>query len=196
VLKKTVKANSSREIRIMEGCNMGAGKALSFLSIVLAILLPTVAIAQTPATPNGASPRAPAGLAQPAPAKPTAPISHAEAARPDQIGAEPEATTATYGDWIVRCQRTAAESGTQRLCDVGQIVLAQQNPILQLSIGPPTPKGPIKLTIVVPVNVSFPSVARALAASFRPLPFSSGDPSPKKNPCVLFGRQGLSLLVL
>jgi invasion protein IalB len=139
---------------------MNAGKALSFLSIVTAILIPTIAIAQTPAAPNGASPKAPAGLARPAPAKPTAPISPADAARADLIGAEPEATTATYGDWIVRCQRTAAASGTQQLCDLSQTVQAQQNPILQLSIGPPSTKGPIKLTIVVPVNVLFPSVAR------------------------------------
>ncbi len=135
------------------------GKALSFPSMVLAILLPTVAIAQAPAAPNGASPRAP-GVAQPAPAKPTAPISHADATRPDQIGAEPEATTATYGDWIVRCQRTAAGSGIQQLCDVTQTVQAQQNPLLQLTFQPPSPKGPIKLMIVVPVNVSLPSVAR------------------------------------
>jgi invasion protein IalB len=139
---------------------MYTGKVFSFLSIILAISLPAVASAQAPAAPNGASTRAPAGVAQPAPARPTAPNSRADATRSDQIGAEPEATTATYGDWILRCQRTAAGSGTQPLCDVTQTVQAQQNPLLQLSFVPTTPKGPIKLTIIVPVNVSFPSVAR------------------------------------
>jgi invasion protein IalB len=62
----------------------------------------------------------------------------------------------------LRCQRIAAASSTQQVCEVTQTVQAQgqQNPILQLSIGLLRAKEPMKLTIVAPVNVSFPSVAR------------------------------------
>ena len=142
---------------------MHASKALSFLSMFFVLLLPRIACAQapagqTPAAPTAVLPRAHAGTAQqaPAPAKPTAET------RPTPVGAEPEATTATYGDWLLRCQRIATVGTAQQVCDVTQTVQAQgqQNPLLQLSFGRSTPKEPMKLTIYAPVNVSFPSVAR------------------------------------
>ena len=148
---------------------MPAGKALTFLIIALAVGFSKIAGAQAPArhalpAPNGASPRVSTVTDRPAPtpAKPTAPISPADAARPAPISAEPAATTATYGDWLLRCQQIAvAGATTQQICDVTQTVQAQgqQNPLLQLSFGLPGPKEPIKLTIAAPVNVSFPSVA-------------------------------------
>jgi invasion protein IalB len=147
---------------------MHTSKALSLLSIFLVVLLPKITLAQAPAghaptTSNGAS-RSPARAAEQAPAlaKPTAPVSATDATRSAPVGAEPEATTATYGDWLLRCQRIATAGATQRVCDVTQTVQAQgqQNPLLQLSFGQPIPKEPMKLTIYAPVNVSFPSVAR------------------------------------
>src|SRR5262249_192868 len=120
------------------------------VSLVLAISLAPIAYAQAPTRqPPPAAPGAPARQAPAAPA---------EAPRP--VGSEPEATTATYGDWVMRCQRIAAANATQRVCEVAQSVQAQgqQNPILQVALGSLGAKEPIKLTIVAPVNVSFPSV--------------------------------------
>ena len=148
---------------------MHAQRILILVSVAVAMLLPKIAFAQTatgrtPADPTAVSPRIPNGAAQqaPAPAKPTAPISPTDATRPTPVGAEPEATTASYGDWLLRCQRITTVGAAQQVCDVTQTVQAQgqQNPLLQLSFGQPVAKEPIKLTIYAPVNVSFPSVAR------------------------------------
>jgi invasion protein IalB len=147
---------------------MHSSKALSFLSVVFVLLIPKIACAQAPAghTPAGptVSPGTSAGAVHqtPAHAKPTAPVLPTDATRPTPVGTEPEATTATYGDWLLRCQRIATVGAPQQVCDVTQTVQAQgqQNPLLQLSFGHPIPKEPMKLTIYAPVNVSFPSVAR------------------------------------
>jgi invasion protein IalB len=148
---------------------MHARNILILPSVALAMMLPKIACAQaaagqTPAAPTAVSPRTPTGAAQQAaaPAKPTAPILPTDATRPTPVGAEPEATTASYGDWLLRCQRITTVGAAQQVCDVTQTVQAQgqQNPLLQLSFGQPVAKEPLKLTIYAPVNVSFPSVAR------------------------------------
>ena len=148
---------------------MHAQRIVIVLSVAVAMLLPKIAFAQTavgrtPADPTAVSPRTPNGAAQQAPAlaKPTAPILPTDATRPTPVGAEPEATTASYGDWLLRCQRITTVGAPQQVCDVTQTVQAQgqQNPLLQLSFGQPVAKEPMKLTIYAPVNVSFPSVAR------------------------------------
>jgi invasion protein IalB len=136
---------------------MPAVKAFIFLSFALTMWLPAVAVAQAPPRP---APTAPRATPEAAP-KPAQQGSQPEAARPP-VGTEPEATTATYGDWLLRCQRVAAaNAAAHRVCDVARSVQAQgqQNPIMQLSIGPGGPKE-MKLTLVAPVNISFPSVAR------------------------------------
>jgi hypothetical protein len=70
----------------------------------------------------------------------------------------------------------------------------QQNPILQISIAPAAGKEPMKLTILAPVNVSFPSVARMAVdekdaqAAELPLPELpiSGERSPSRpSPAVI-----------
>jgi invasion protein IalB len=149
---------------------MRRGKILSYLSIALVLLFPKMTSAQAPAgqaptSANRAAPRAPAGAAAqqaPAPTKPTAPLSTSDVVRPAPVGGEPEATTASYGDWVLRCQRVTTGGTAQSVCDVSQTVQAQgqQNPLLQLIFGQTVLKEPMKLTIYVPVDVSFPSVAR------------------------------------
>jgi invasion protein IalB len=141
---------------------MTAVRALAYLSIVLALWVPKIASAQAPARQAPAvQPNQPAAKQAPAPVG-AAPSAPAEAARPAPVSAEPETTTASYGDWLLRCQRVAAATPSQRVCGVLQTVQAQgqQNPILQISIAPAAGKEPMKLTILAPVNVSFPSVAR------------------------------------
>jgi invasion protein IalB len=149
---------------------MPAVKAFVSLSLALAVWLPAVAVAQAPPRPAPTGP-APRATPEAAP-KPTAQGSQPETARPP-VGTEPEATTATYGDWLLRCQRVAAaNAAAHRVCDVAQSVQAQgqQNPIMQRSIGPGGPKEPMKLTLVAPVNISFPSVARVAVDEKDPQP--------------------------
>jgi invasion protein IalB len=81
---------------------------------------------------------------------------------PAPPGADPQATTATYGDWIVRCQRIGDGAASQRVCEAAEIVQTQgaQVPIAQIAIGRIAPTDPLRLTLVLPPNVSFPSSPR------------------------------------
>jgi invasion protein IalB len=104
-------------------------------------LLPLAAIAQT----------APA----PAPAPPPAPA----------VSATPERTTASFGDWTLRCERPATPVGAQRICEIAQSIQlqGQQGPIAQLAIGRLQKSDPLKLTIVLPTNVTLTATAKFAA---------------------------------
>lgn len=100
--------------------------------------------------------------AQPAAAKPQA--------RPP-ISAEPSMTTASFGDWVLRCQRLP-QSPTGRVCEVAQTmqVQGQNAPVAQLAIGRSGKGEPLRATAVVPASVSFPSnVQLALDKDTSPL---------------------------
>lgn len=70
-------------------------------------------------------------------------------------------TTATYGDWLLRCRQAPGQTPSKS-CEIVQslIVQGQTAPIAQLAFGYPTPKQPLFFTAVVPVNVTFPSAVR------------------------------------
>lgn len=78
-----------------------------------------------------------------------------------QKDAGPDTTTATFGDWMLRCQATQGKPG-QRTCEVDQriIVQGQTAPIAQLVFGRLAPNQPLYLTALLPTNVTFPSVVR------------------------------------
>jgi invasion protein IalB len=69
---------------------------------------------------------------------------------------EPSSTTATYGDWMMRCLRESPESKIV-ICEAAQALMVegQANPIAQIAFGRLNLKAPLRLTIVVPVNVAF-----------------------------------------
>lgn len=73
----------------------------------------------------------------------------------------PDLSTATYGDWQLRCglANTAAGQPDQRNCEVIQniVVQGQSQPFAQIGFGKLAPDQPLYFTAVVPVNVSFPS---------------------------------------
>jgi invasion protein IalB len=74
---------------------------------------------------------------------------------------DPQTTTASYGDWVVRCQRMAIEGETRRLCEVDQTIQNGQNsPFAQLAISRLRKSEPLKLTLALPVNVGFPSAPK------------------------------------
>jgi invasion protein IalB len=83
---------------------------------------------------------------------------------PDRPAADTEGaeqTTATYGDWQIRCQLTPAVAGqsARRSCELVQSVVLQGQtaPFAQLGFGRLAAAGPIFFTAVVPTNVTFPS---------------------------------------
>lgn len=72
----------------------------------------------------------------------------------------PTSTSASFGDWTMRCQRMAM-SGTeqQNVCEVVYQVRAQdqQNPVAEIAIGRLKKSDPLTLTAVLPVNTTFPN---------------------------------------
>ena len=87
-----------------------------------------------------------------------------------EVLAEPTVTSATYGDWVLRCVAvpsdakagTAEKAGRARdkNCEVAQTVQVQgqQQPLAQLAIARLPEKNALTLTTVVPVNVSLPGL--------------------------------------
>ena len=75
------------------------------------------------------------------------------------VGPEPQNTSATYGDWILRCSRTGEADKAVRVCEVMLPfqLQGQQGPFAQLAIGRVNPKDPLHITFIMSPNVAFPS---------------------------------------
>lgn len=73
------------------------------------------------------------------------------------VEAEPNSTLASFGDWVLRCQRLGSVAEVQRVCEVTQQIRGQdlQNPVAELAIGRLKKVDPLRLTVILPVNVSF-----------------------------------------
>lgn len=121
-----------------------AGSRWTWAGLVAALAAFAVA-APVPA----ASQTAPAA---PAPAAPAAPA----------VSTDPQVTTATYGDWVLRCTRTGEGAQAQKQCEIVQTLQAQgqQAIVAQIAFGRLGPKEPLKLTVLLPVNTSFPGSVR------------------------------------
>lgn len=77
------------------------------------------------------------------------------------VASEPTITTATYGNWVLRCVQLEAKAGAQaaaRSCEAVHTVQVQgqQQPIAQIAIGRLPDSKALLVTAVVPVNVSLP----------------------------------------
>ena len=74
------------------------------------------------------------------------------------VSADPQVTTASYGDWLLRCVKLPAV-GEEKHCEITQSIQVegQTQPIAQIAVGHPTAKDPIHITVVLPNNVSFPT---------------------------------------
>ncbi len=78
------------------------------------------------------------------------------------VPSEPGVTTASYGDWVLRCQRVGTGEKASRLCEVSQAmqVQGQAAPIAQVAIGRLPGEAELRVTALLPVAVSFPSAVR------------------------------------
>jgi len=76
-----------------------------------------------------------------------------------KVEAEPQSTSATFGDWVLRCNRMEINGQPQRVCEVAQTITiqGQQAPTAEVAIGRMKKTEPLQVTIVLPNNVSFPS---------------------------------------
>ena len=95
----------------------------------------------------------------PKPAQPAAPP---PAAAPAPVSSDPQTQTATYGDWTLRCQRGADTAGARRACEIVQSVTVkgQTTPLAQIAIGRIDASDPLRMTVVTPNDISFPSSVR------------------------------------
>jgi invasion protein IalB len=75
------------------------------------------------------------------------------------VDATPTSTSASFGDWILRCQLLASGAETLHVCEIAQQIhaLDQQNSLAELAIGRLKKTDPLLLTVVLPVNVTFPN---------------------------------------
>ena len=115
-------------------------------AFVVAVLAPAHGQQRPPAAPNP-----PAGQNWPTPAQ----------ANPPPVAADPQATTAAFGDWMLRCQRAGEDAKPLKICEIVQTLQAQgQGPVAQIAIGRIEPKDPLKITVVVPHNIVIPGSVR------------------------------------
>ena len=75
-------------------------------------------------------------------------------AAPAVVSADPAQTTATYGDWVLRCVRTGDGGTGPRVCEVVQtmVLQGQQQPVAQVAVG--YEKNDLRFTMLVPPAIS------------------------------------------
>ncbi|WP_370677324.1 invasion associated locus B family protein [Pleomorphomonas sp. PLEO] len=102
----------------------------------------------------------------PAAAKPPA-----DQAKALPVGAEPGSTTATYGDWTLRCQRIGEDAKAGKVCEVVQMTQmeSQRAPTTQIAIGRLPNDDGLHLTAALPVNLSFPSEIKVSMPGAKPI---------------------------
>ena len=77
---------------------------------------------------------------------------------PTAVSTTPQMTTATYGDWVLRCQVSGDPPEQQHVCEVAQTLQVQgTGPIAQIVFGRTAARAPLLLTVILPTNVTFPS---------------------------------------
>lgn len=85
------------------------------------------------------------------------------------VTADPSVTTATYGDWTARCEKGIGDKAP-RICEAVQTVQLpnQQVAVAQIAFGHATSADPLKLVVVLPVDVWFPSTVKVSASDRDP----------------------------
>ena len=102
---------------------------------------------------------APAWAAGPAGAPPSAAVAD------PAVPSDPQQTSASFGDWVVRCERPP-QVGAGRICEAAQalVIKGQQGPIAQIAFGhAPHDKGGdpnLMLTVLLPVSISLDKTAK------------------------------------
>ena len=101
----------------------------------------------------------PAAAAPPAAATPSAAAPPAAA-----VAAAPSRTTASFGDWTLRCDRVADATPPKRSCELGLAVqhAGDQSVLAQVAVGRPAAGEPLRFTAVLPANISVGTAPKLL----------------------------------
>jgi invasion protein IalB len=115
-------------------------------------LLPVAAFAQPSQAPRQGPGSRPPQQTQPA-------------QQPAPVPTVPERTTASFGDWVLRCERAGTDA-QPRICEVAQAITlqGQQAPIAQIAFGRVTRGEAMRLTLVLPTNVTILAKPKVLSA--------------------------------
>lgn len=137
----------------------GIARVLGMTALLGASLAAPCAFAQAPAAP-AQTPASQAAPRKPAPATPAAPAAAAKPAA--DADNSPSRTSATYDDWVVRCERTEATGGA-KVCEVAQTLQignAQQGVTAQVVFGKMKADSPLRLVLQIPVGAWLPAGAQ------------------------------------
>lgn len=120
-------------------------RTLSALTLAALLAPLTLALAQTTPTPK---PTVTQGTATPA----------VSTGLPDR-------TTASFGDWTLRCERRRDGSTPAKLCELSQSIqrAGDSAPLAQVAIGRLSASEPLRLTLVLPFNVALTSAPKVSA---------------------------------
>ncbi len=92
-------------------------------------------------------------------------VASAAGPAPVPVASDPVATTAAYGDWVLRCQRVNDKS---QACEVAQTIQVKDKdrtvPVAQITFSRAKSGEPLRIMVVLPTNIVLPSSA-ALALS-------------------------------
>lgn len=94
---------------------------------------------------------------QPAPKPATTPgTALAVPPAPPPAAPLPDRTTASFGDWILRCDRRVDVTPAQRLCELAQTIqrAGDAGPQAQIALGRLAPADPIRFTALLPINIA------------------------------------------
>ncbi|MGG5810621.1 invasion associated locus B family protein [Falsiroseomonas sp. CW058] len=87
---------------------------------------------------------------------------------PAALPSEAERSTASFGDWTVRCERLPGPP-PRRQCEMTQTVQTQgqqgtqPQPVAQWAVGRTAPGEPFRFVVQLPVNLAFATPARVVA---------------------------------
>jgi invasion protein IalB len=115
---------------------------------------------QPPRTPAARAP-VPAAVSPAPSATPATPAAAAPqpATESGPVSSQPQATTASFGDWVMRCRRIDNTPGSATSCEVAQTLQVQgQGPIAEIAFGSPPGKDSsagMRVVVVLPNNVTF-----------------------------------------
>ena len=89
------------------------------------------------------------------------------------ISSEPSQTTATYGDWVLRCIRSGETQSAARTCEVSEtlVVQGQKEPAAQIAIGSAKNGAALNLTVLLPTAISLAKPPSITASDANTRPF-------------------------
>jgi len=104
-------------------------------------------------------------LAQGTPASPAAKTS-----APQPIVGDPTQTTATYGDWLMRCVHAGNGGTGPQTCEIVQTLVrqGQTQPVAEIAIGSIAKSAGLLFTVAVPTIISLGKEARVVGATGTP----------------------------